>query len=263
VFGGGLASGENPENSSPDWISHPNSTFGVEADPIGWGERRSVGRRTEGCVDPTICEGPVRSAVECGHPGSSALSDEEDGFVGGEDVAVWRFQLIGSDKPRTIGSNGDCLAGLAFATVMDSAPHVTDVCRAVRRNDHVVERTSSYRREVSMQSKCSVALDPTELLRFHCNDEEAAVGQPAESRGLVVDHFHLSPDIAGEIGREDPMSVHVAEPQSFLVPTRAFAKPETVQNRLHPEALSGEIPSGIVARVRLINSGSRAISKPE
>jgi hypothetical protein len=43
VFGGGLASGENPENSSPDWISHPNSTFGVEADPIGWGERRSIG----------------------------------------------------------------------------------------------------------------------------------------------------------------------------------------------------------------------------
>jgi hypothetical protein len=43
VFGGGLASGENPEDSSPDWISHPNSTFGIEADPIGWGERRSIG----------------------------------------------------------------------------------------------------------------------------------------------------------------------------------------------------------------------------
>ena len=114
-----------------------------------------------------------------------------------------------------------------------------------------------------MQSESSVVLDPAELLRFHCDDEEAAVGQPAEARRLVVDHFHLSPDIAGEIGREDPMSVHVAEPQSFVVPARAFAKPETVQNLLHPEAPSGEIPSGIVARVRLINSGCRAISKLE
>jgi hypothetical protein len=144
--------------------------------------------------------------------------------------------LLGSDKPGTVGSNGDCLAGLAFATVMDSAPHVTDVCRAVRRNDHVVERTSSYRREVSMQSKCSVALDPTELLRFHCNNEEAAVGQPAEARRLVVSHFRFSPDIASEIGRKDLMAVHVAEPQSFRVPARALAKRETVQNCLHCEA---------------------------
>jgi hypothetical protein len=43
VFVGGLASGENPEGTSPDGISHPNSSFGVKADSIGWSERRSVG----------------------------------------------------------------------------------------------------------------------------------------------------------------------------------------------------------------------------
>jgi hypothetical protein len=51
-----------------------------------------------------------------------------------------------------------------------------------------------------VQGECSVVLDPTELLRFHCNNEEPAVGEPAEAGRFVVDHFQLSPDIAGEIG---------------------------------------------------------------
>ena len=151
-------------------------------------------------------------------------------------MAVWRFQPIGSDEPRSIGTDCNGLAWLALAAFVDSASHIADVCRAVRRNDHVVKGTPSDCREVSVQSECSVVLDPSELLRFHCDDEEAAVGQPAEARRLVVSHFRLSSDIAGEIGRKDLMAVHVAEPQSFLVPARALTKPETVQNCLHCEA---------------------------
>jgi hypothetical protein len=139
VFVGGLASGESPEDTSPDWISHPNSPFGVKADPIGWSEWRSVGRRAELRVDTTIREGAVGSTIERGHPGSSAFGDEKDVFVGREHVAVWRFQPVGSDEPPSIGTHRNGLTRLAIPTLVDSASHVADVCGAVRRNDHVVE----------------------------------------------------------------------------------------------------------------------------
>jgi hypothetical protein len=59
------------------------------------------------------------------------------------------------------------------------------------------------------------------------------------------------------------MAVHVAEPQSFRVPARALAKPETVQNCPHCEAPLGEIPYGIVARLPSMAIGCGANSKPD
>jgi hypothetical protein len=93
-----------------------------------------------------------------------------------------------------------------------------------------------------MEHEGSVVLDPAELLRFHCNNKEAAVGEPTQARWLVVGHFKFRSCGAGHVCGDDSVAMHVTEPEPFLVPARTLGEPKTVNKRPHREALSGKNP---------------------
>ena len=74
-------------------------------------------------------------------------------------------------------------------------------------------------------------VDPPDLAGQHGHDQQIAVRQPPEPRWSLV--AHVDHGLTGPVGRYrvDPMLVEVAVPESPLVPTRAFAEVQSVDQQ--------------------------------
>ena len=130
-----------------------------------------------------------------------------------------------------VGAHPERLAGPSVgAEVLDPSAHVADVRGAVGAHDHVVERAPRRRRQVGLDRDLAVGLDPEEALGLHGDDQEATVGQPAQTGRLVVLDADDRRRIAIEGGGDHPVVVHVAEPEPTVVPPGSFTEDEVVED---------------------------------
>ena len=154
-------------------------------------------------------------------------------------MAVGRFEITRRAAYLPVGSHENRLARLARRRVaVDRVGHVPDIGGAIGAGDHVVAIAQRHRGQVGVHDHAAVRLHPAELLGRHCDDQEAPVGKPAESRGVVVfdrrDHFGISVD-----GRtHDPVPVHVREPERAVAPARTLYEVEAGKDRLRARQLS-------------------------
>src|SRR5581483_10980179 len=82
--------------------------------------------------------------------------------------------------------------------------------------------------EVPVGRERSVGLDPDDGAGLAGHDQQAPVRQPAEPGGLAG-HLDLDPGVARLVGRAHGAGVEVHVPEAAVVPARALAEEEPVE----------------------------------
>ena len=106
---------------------------------------------------------------------------------------------------------------------MQIEAEVAHIGPAGRIDDHVVAMKGGEGRQVRVLEQTAVRLPAQQAPVLHGHHEQAAVRQPAEPRGFVLD-VHDALELAVRRQGADPAVVHVREPEAPVVPARALAE---------------------------------------
>jgi hypothetical protein len=107
---------------------------------------------------------------------------------------------------------------------------VADVRAALGVDRHVVEVAGGVPAQIGVGDQGAVGLAAQDPAVAHRDDEQPAVGQPAEPGRLLL-HGRLEAQIgAVRAGRHDPGRIEVGEPEPLLVPAGRLGEGEAVEH---------------------------------
>ena len=101
--------------------------------------------------------------------------------------------------------------------------------RGLARGARIVAVERGKFEEIGVNSE-SVGIEPQKLAIGHRNDQQPAVGQPAEARGPVR-NFRYGLGAAIQVDVHDFEALHVGKPELAVMP--AFSKCQTIEQRLY------------------------------
>ncbi len=141
----------------------------------------------------------------------------------------------GSTRIRTVGVGFTSF--LLVAPALQVEAEVADVGAAGAIHHHVVAVERRQLPQIGVQRQRAVRLEPQHAAIQHRDDQQAAVGKPAESGRLLRNlDDSFQPGVFGN--REHGVLVEIREPQAAVVPARPFAEPQTVKKtRVDPGML--------------------------
>jgi len=159
-------------------------------------------------------------------PVRERLGDDERAAVRGDDRAVREGEVVGRGLDAAVGMHErehggpERLAGLVVVA------EVADVGSTRGVDDHVVAVEGGEAGEIGVHDE-TAALETEEPPVHHRDDQQAAVGEPAETRGLRP---HLDDQLDDAVGRhgDDALAVHVGDPEAAVVPARPLEEVEAV-----------------------------------
>ena len=174
-----------------------------------------------------------------------ALAHDQRGAVRADNGAVGKRQIFGGHPRLAVGFHDDEVGGGGQRVVsVEVESEIADVHAAVGVDYGVIAVKRSEGPKIGVFNESAIGLAAQHPPIGHRHDEEAAVGQPTESAGLMVDDGFDPTVTAGRINRDDLIGVHVAEPESVFVPARSFGKGQSGHEGSHAPTLTEAMMKG-------------------
>jgi hypothetical protein len=199
----------------------------------------------------------VRTDRHGAQPVAEALGGDQRRAVGRDRQAVRERQRLADELGRAVRVDQCQLREGHVGATVEIEPEAADVGPAVGIDHHVVEQTDAEARQVGVQGQLAVGFLAQHAPIAHRHDQQPAVGQPAEPRGLMQHLGHLG-DRAVKAHRDDPVGVEVRQPQTTVAPARRLQEAEALNERV-----DGPFRHGASARrlVAAVGSGPTAVDE--
>ena len=139
-----------------------------------------LGRRLDLRPDPAIGQRAVVRDRERGEARAERLGDDQRAVVG-DDRAVGEPQVLGRDARAAVGVDPHERGRLRLAAAHQVEAEVARVGAALAVDDHVVEVAGGELGDVGVLGDGAVGGAAQHAPVLHRDDEQVAVGQPAEA----------------------------------------------------------------------------------
>ena len=188
-----------------------------------------LGRGLDLRPDAAVGQRAVGLDRERREAGGEGLGDDERAVVG-DDHAVGEPEVLGGDARAAVGVDAHERRGRRVAAAHEVEAEVAGVGAPLAVDDHVVEVPARERRDVGVLGDRAVGRAPQHAPVLHGHDQQVAVGQPPEARGLALDLEHGLLAAVGVVG-EDRAAVEVRGPPAAVVPARALEVGAALEQR--------------------------------
>src|SRR5256714_4435458 len=228
-FFGYLAAVAHPDDPAAEAVGYPHRPVRVQAAAVGGDDdlgehlRELAVARLFPELRPgaAVGQGAVRGDVERGDAVTEGLVHQQRAVLG-DHAAVGEPHVLGGLGDGPVGIDAQQAGRLEVGTAHEVEAELADEDPAPGVDHHVVQKPAEVARQVGVTGQGAVGFAAQQAAVAHGDDQQAAVREPAEPRGLLG-NLGLGPQVAAVLGRRvHAVGIEVGEPDPLVMPAGPF-----------------------------------------